>query len=70
MKIQDLRGKRDSELEYDLDRTQKELFDVRFKSATENSAQPGRIREMRRQVARIRTLLHERKQHIRGQESR
>ncbi|MBM3976057.1 MAG: 50S ribosomal protein L29 [Planctomycetes bacterium] len=70
MKIKDLRGQRDSELEFELDRLQKALFDARFKSATETAAQPGRIRENRRQIARIRTLLQERKTHIRGAQSR
>lgn len=70
MKIKDLRGQRDSELEFELDRLQKELFDARFKSATETSAQPGKIRESRRQIARIRTLLHERKHNIRGATAR
>ena len=51
-------------------RVEKELFDLRFKSGTENSANPSRISEARRAIARINTILHERTTKIRGQEPR
>lgn len=70
MKIQDLRAKTNAELEFDLGRMQKELFDQRFKSSTDATAQPARIRGLRRDLARIHTLLLERTQKIRGQEPR
>ncbi|MCC7011948.1 MAG: 50S ribosomal protein L29 [Planctomycetes bacterium] len=70
MKIDEIRGKTDGELEFELKGLTKELFDLRFKTATENSANPSRIREARRSVARIHTILHERSNKIRGQEPR
>jgi large subunit ribosomal protein L29 len=70
MKIGEIRGKTDSELAFELAQIQRELFDRRFKSAAETSADPARIRQMRRAIARIHTILHERRQHVRGQEPR
>ena len=70
MKIDEIRGKNDGELEFELKNLKQELFDLRFKSGTENSANPSRISEARRAVARIKTILHERATHIRGQEQR
>jgi len=70
MKIDEIRGKTQSELEYELANLQKELFDLRFKSATEASANPSRISEARRAIARVKTILHERTHKIRGQEPR
>jgi len=70
MKIGEIRGKTDSELDYDLGQLQRELFDRRFKSVTETSSEPGRIRVLRRSIARIHTVLQERRANIRGQEPR
>lgn len=64
MKIRDrrkeLREKQDSELQFDLKSLQKELFDLRFKSSAEALSNPSRIRAIRRDVARIRTLIRQR----------
>ena len=70
MKTEDVRSKTDSELAYELANRKKELFDLRFRSATETSANPAQIRTLRRSIARINTILHERNTGIRGQESR
>ena len=70
MKIGEIRGKTDSELDYELGQLQRELFDRRFKSTTETSADPARIRKLRRSIARIHTILHERRKDLSGQESR
>ena len=70
MKTSEVRTKTDAELRFDLDERRRELFDLRFRSSTEQSANPSRIREARREVARIRTVLHERANGIRGQEAR
>jgi ribosomal protein L29 len=43
---------------------------MRFKAATEGSANPARIRQVRRGIARVTTVMHERVQRIRGQEPR
>jgi large subunit ribosomal protein L29 len=70
MKIDEIRSKTDTELEFDSAKLKKELFGLRFKSATETSNNPARIRSLRRGLARIQTILHERKTGLRGQEPR
>lgn len=74
MKIDEIRGKTDGELEFELKNLEKELFGLRFKGATENSANPSRIREARRAIARIKTIMNQRAIELgsktRGQEPR
>ncbi len=70
MNIEEVRSKTDSELRFDLGNLKKELFDLRFRTATETSVDPSRIKVARRAVARINTILHERATGVRGQESR
>jgi len=60
MKMKELRSKEDKELRYDLKNLEKELFDLRFQSASENLSNPARIREIRKEVARVLTILKER----------
>jgi large subunit ribosomal protein L29 len=70
MKIDEIRGKNDHELEYEVATMKKELFDLRFKSATQVLTNPARIRFLRRTIARINTILRERTVGVRGQEQR
>jgi large subunit ribosomal protein L29 len=70
MKTVEIRGKTDSELEYELKQLEKELFDRRFRSAADSGVDPSRIRQVRRTIARIHTIRHERASQIRGQEPR
>jgi len=70
MKIDEVTSKTDTELEFDLGNMKKELFGMRFKAAADASANPARIRQLRRSIARINTVLHERTKRIRGQEPR
>ena len=70
MNIEEVRSKTDSELWFDLGNLKKELFDLRFRTATETSQDPSRVKVVRRAVARINTILHERANGVRGQESR
>ena len=56
----ELREKEDAELLFDLKTLQKELFDLRFKSSAEALSNPSRISAIRRDVARVRTLLRQR----------
>ena len=67
MKIEEVRSKTNDELGFDMDNLKKELFELRFKAATETTASPARIRTVRRAIARINTVLHEREAGIRGQ---
>ena len=70
MKIEEVRSKTDSELSYEVENMKKELFDLRFRSASETAQNPARIRVLRRAIARINTVVHERNKGIRGQENR
>ena len=60
-RLKEMRQKEDAELELDLQNLRKELFDLRFQSTTEKLANPARISQIRRDVARIRTILNERR---------
>ena len=70
MKIEEVRSKTDSELRLELGNLKKELFDLRFRSTTETSTDPSRVRVVRRSIARVNTVLHERQIGVRGQEIR
>ena len=68
MKTEEIRGKTDAEIEFELENRKKELFDLRFRSATETSNNPSRLGNLRREIARLTTILHERNRGVRGQE--
>ena len=70
MNIEEVRSKTDAELDFELDKAKKELFDARFKAAVETSNNPMTIRQLRRSIARMNTVAHERKIGVRGQEPR
>jgi large subunit ribosomal protein L29 len=61
-KTEDLRAKSDDQLGADLADLKREQFNLRFQAATNQIERPARIREVRRQIARIRTLQGERAQ--------
>ena len=58
--LKELREKQDSELRFDIVQKQKELFELRFKSSSEGLANPSRISALRREVARLKTMMRER----------
>lgn len=59
-KTADLRVKTDDELTTQLTELKREAFNLRFQSATGQLEKPARIREVRRDIARIKTLQGER----------
>ncbi|WP_336987634.1 50S ribosomal protein L29 [Altererythrobacter aquiaggeris] len=59
-KIEDLRTKSDDELTVELSELKREQFNLRFQSATNQLERPARIQEVRRDIARIKTLKNER----------
>ena len=69
-RLKEMREKQDSELEFELAELERELFDLRFKSSAEGLANPSRISVLRRDIARINTLLRERQLNIRGAQPR
>jgi large subunit ribosomal protein L29 len=58
--IEDLRAKSDDQLTADLTDLKREQFNLRFQAATNQIERPARIQEVRRQIARIKTLQGER----------
>jgi len=70
MKIQEIRGKTDYELQRDAEKLRRELFDLRFKAPVQSLQSTARLTTIRRIVARIDTVLHERKLGLRGASSR
>ena len=58
--IDDLRAKTDDQLDTELVELKREQFNLRFQAATNQIERPARIREVRREIARIKTLQGER----------
>ena len=61
-KVSDLRAKTDDQLVENLADLKKEAFNLRFQAATNQLERPARIKEVRRDIARIKTLQTERSQ--------
>ena len=59
-RIEDLRHKTESQLEEELGNLKREAFNLRFQAATSQLEKPSRVREVRRTIARIKTLQSER----------
>ena len=60
MKIKDLRELSTKELESKIMETKKELFGLRMKQSTGTLDKPSRINTLRKDVARMKTILRER----------
>ena len=59
-KTEDLRAKSDDQLTVDLSDLKREAFNLRFQAATNQLERPARIKEVRRGIARVKTLQGER----------
>jgi len=68
MKLQDLRQMSNEQLDLTLKETVKNLFHLRFQSATDRLETPSEMQKAKREVARIETILRERQLGIRGQQ--
>ena len=55
--MEELLNKSAAELNEDLVSAKKELFNLRFQNATNRLSNTGRIKEVRRNIARIQTVL-------------
>lgn len=60
MKLNELRRLTDQELLRESDDRMKEIFNLRYKAGTEQLENPSLMRETRREIARIKTILRER----------
>ncbi len=55
--LEDLRGKSAEELREELVKAKKELFNLRFQNATSQLDNTARIKDVRRNIARIETVI-------------
>jgi len=60
MKAADIRAKTDDELKGELDQLAKEAFNLRFQRASGQLENTARVRQVRRDIARIKTIMGER----------
>ncbi len=67
MKASELRQLTTDELQRRLNDTYQEQFNLRFQLATKQLSDTSRIRQVRRDIARLRTLLRERASEEEGQ---
>ncbi len=61
MKAEEIRAKTDDELGADLFQLKREAFNLRFQRATGQLENTARMRHVRRDIARIKTLMRGRK---------
>ena len=61
MKTEEIRGKTPDELKADLLGLRKEAFNLRFQAANGHLENTARVREVRRDIARIKTIMGEKK---------
>lgn len=60
MKMTEILALQDADLRMQVDKLKRELFDIRFKGAVEQIPQPSRLRDVRKDIARIQTVLRSR----------
>jgi large subunit ribosomal protein L29 len=60
MKTNELRKMKDADLLKVIEDSKEELFNLRFSQATGSLEKPSRIKELRKLVARVKTILRER----------
>ena len=60
MEIDDIRGMNDQELSDELDSVNRELMNLRFRTATMQLANVNEIRKARKRIARVLTVQRER----------
>lgn len=61
MKVEDVRAKSDDELKEQLLDLRKEAFNLRFQTASGQLENTARVRHVRRDIGRIKTILNERR---------
>jgi len=60
MKVKDIRDKSNEELLKDVDSLKEELFTLRFQQATGQLTNSARMKEIKKTIARIKTVITER----------
>jgi len=59
-KAKDLRERSSDQLQFAVTEAQEQLFRLRFQSATEKLDAPSNLRKLRREIARLKTILRQR----------
>ncbi len=60
MTLKEIRAKENAELLVEIDDLKEELFDLRFQQAIGQLENPARLKEIRKTIARIKTVITER----------
>jgi large subunit ribosomal protein L29 len=60
MTSKEIREKETSHLQHELAEKQKHLFDLRSQAVTEKLEDPSQLKKTRQDIARMKTILHER----------
>lgn len=60
MNVKEIREKSNEELLKNIDSLKEELFNLRFQQATGQLENPSRMREIKKTIARIKTIITER----------
>lgn len=64
MKIKEIRDMKPADLQKKLAELKEELFNLRFQSATGQLENPMRIKSVRQDIARVKTIMHEKNRNI------
>ena len=59
MKAVEIRGMTPAELETKLEELKKELLNLRFQHATNQLTNPGKIADVKKDIARVKTIIRE-----------
>jgi len=61
MKIKEIRTLPDDEINSEIEKARAKIFKMRFQAKGENVENPGSMNELRRHIARLKTVLSERR---------
>lgn len=64
VRASDLRTRSDDELSEQVETLSKEIFNLRFQRASGQLENTARVRQARRQIARVKTILGERRRQV------
>ena len=62
MKVKELRELTTEQINVKIEESKEEIFNLRMRQATGNLEKPSRLKELRKDVARMKTILAERKE--------
>ena len=65
MKVDEIRALKPTELEKQLEEAHRELFDLRFRLSTRQLVNHNELRRVKKDIARIKTVIRERELEIR-----